>query len=85
MATYVTGCSRLTPWSVNISYLIQLELFFNIEYVHMIPKEVWMGQDLAQFAILILCDDSCGCGEIWDYFATDADTSIDIVCEVDMN
>ena len=51
----------------------------------MIPKEVWIEQDLAQFAVLTLRDGSSGCGEMWDYFATHADTSIDIVCEVDLN
>ena len=39
-------------------------------------------QDLTQFAVLILSDDSTGCDELGDYFATDADTIIDNVCEV---
>ena len=33
-----------------------------------------MEQDLSQFAFLIPCDDSTGCDEMADYFATDADT-----------
>ena len=36
-------------------------------------------QDCAQFAVLILCHLSTGCDEIGDYFATEADTMIDIV------
>ena len=44
-----------------------------------------MEQDLTQFAVLILCDDSTACGEMGDYFATDADTMVDIVCEVDLS
>ena len=42
-----------------------------------------MKQDLTQLAVIILCDDSTGCDEMNDYFATEADTMIDIVCEVD--
>ena len=41
-----------------------------------------MEQDYTQFEVLILCDDSTGCDEICDCFATEADTMIDIVCEV---
>ena len=37
-----------------------------------------MKQDLTQ-----LCDDSIGCDEMNNYFATEADTMIDVVCEVD--
>ena len=33
----------------------------------------------------ILYDDSIGCDEVGDYFATEADTMIDIVCEDDSN
>ena len=33
----------------------------------------------------MLCDDSSGCGEVDNYFATEADTMIDIICEVEMN
>ena len=44
-----------------------------------------MEQDLTQFAALIQCDDSTGCGEKGDYSSTCADTMIDIVCEVDLN
>ena len=69
--------------NANISYLLQLELFFKIGYVCTIPKG--FGQDRTQFAVLILCDDSTGCGEMGDYFATEADKMIDIVCEVNLN
>ena len=43
-----------------------------------------MEQDLTQLAVIIFCDDSTGCDEMDDYFATE-DTIIDIVCEVDLN
>ena len=36
-------------------------------------------QDCTQFAVPILCHDSTGCDEMSDYFATEADTMIDIV------
>ena len=36
-------------------------------------------QDCTQFAVLILCNDSTGCDEMGDYFATEADTMIGIV------
>ena len=32
-----------------------------------------MEQDYTQFEVLILCDDSTGCDEICDCFATEAD------------
>ena len=38
-----------------------------------------MEQDCTQFAVKILCHDSTGCDEMRDYFATEADTMIDIV------
>ena len=44
-----------------------------------------MEQDLSQFAVLMLCDDSTDCDEIGYYFATEADTMIDIVCEAHLN
>ena len=44
-----------------------------------------MEQDFTKFAVLILCDDSTGCDAMGDYFATEADTIIDIVCEVGLN
>ena len=44
-----------------------------------------MEQDLTQFAVLLLRDDFTGCGEMGDYFATDADTMIEIECEVGLN
>ena len=44
-----------------------------------------MEQGLTQFAVLILCDDSTGCDAMGDYFATEANTMIDIVCEFDLN
>ena len=42
-------------------------------------------QDHTHLAVIILCDDSTGCDEVDDSFATEADTVIDIVCEVDLN
>ena len=36
-------------------------------------------QGCTQFAVLILCHDSNGCDEMGDYFATEADSMIDIV------
>ena len=36
-------------------------------------------QDCTQFAVLILCHGSSGCGEMGDSFAIEADTMIDIV------
>ena len=44
-----------------------------------------MEQDLTQFAVLILCDDFTGCDKMGDYFATEADTMINIVCEAYLN
>ena len=44
-----------------------------------------MEQNLTQLAVIILCDDSTGCDEIDNYFAIEADTMIDIECEVDFN
>ena len=41
--------------------------------------------DLTELAVIIICDDSTDCHEMDDYFATEADTMIDIVCEVDLN
>ena len=38
-----------------------------------------------KFAALILYDDSTGCDDIDDYFATEADTTIGISCMVDLN
>ena len=36
-------------------------------------------------AVKILCDNSTGCDEVEDCIATEADTLIDIVCEVDLD
>ena len=44
-----------------------------------------MELDLTELAVIIICDDSTGCDEMDDYFATEADTMIYIVCEVDLN
>ena len=45
-----------------------------------------VNHDFTQFAVIILCDDSTGCVEMDNYFATEADTSIiDNVCRVDLN
>ena len=38
-----------------------------------------MEHSLTQLAVIILCDDSFGCDDVDDYFATEADTMIDIV------
>ena len=43
-----------------------------------------MEQDLTQLAVMIMCDDSTGCDEVDDYFATEADTMIDIAYEDDI-
>ena len=40
-----------------------------------------MEHDLTQPSVTILCDDSTCCDEVDDYFATEADTMIDIVYE----
>ena len=40
---------------------------------------------MEQDRTLILCDDTTGCNKMGDYFATEADTMIDIVFEVDLN
>ena len=85
MVTYVIGCYRPNLQSANISYLTQLELFFNIRCVCTIQNRNWMEQDFTQFAVLILCDDFTVCDEMDAYFATEADTMIAIVCEVDFN
>ena len=44
-----------------------------------------MEQDLTQLAVILLCSDSTGCDKVDDCFATEADTMVDIVCEVDLN
>ena len=44
-----------------------------------------MEQDLTQFVLLILFDDSTGCDEMGNYFATEANTMTYIACEVDFN
>ena len=38
-----------------------------------------MEQDLTQFEALVLCDNSTGCDAMDDYFATEADTMIEIL------
>ena len=40
-----------------------------------------MEEDLTQLAVILLCDDSTGCDEKDDYFATEAD----IVSDVDLS
>ena len=54
---------------------MQLELFFKVGYVCQRGGE---EQDCTQFAVLIQCHNSTGCGEMGDYFAIEADTMIDI-------
>ena len=44
-----------------------------------------MEQDSIKFAVLILCDEFAGCVEMGDYFATQSDTMLDIVCEFNLN
>ena len=65
-----------SPESANISYLMQLELFFKTVYICTISKRFWMEQDHTQFSDTILCDDSTGCDEVDNYFAKEADTMI---------
>ena len=55
---------------------MQLELFFKCLHNSQRDGE---EQDCTQFAVLIQCHDSTGCDEMGDYFATKADTKIDIV------
>ena len=69
--------------SENISYLMHLELFFKIGYVCKIPKGIGIDQDLPQFAVNILCDDSTSFGEVDNTFATKADIMIDVVYKLD--
>ena len=44
-----------------------------------------MEENLTHLAVILLCGDSTGCDEVNDYFATKADTMIDIVYEDDLN
>ena len=44
-----------------------------------------VAQDLNKLAVILLWNDSTGCDEMDDFFATEADTMIDIVCETDLN
>ena len=44
-----------------------------------------MEQDRNQFAVMILWDVSTGRNEMDNYFATEAYTMVDIVCEVKLN
>ena len=51
-----------------------------VGYVCTIPKVVGLVQALTLLAVVkVLCDDSIGCDIVGDYFATEADTMIDIV------
>ena len=43
-----------------------------------------MEEGLTKLAVIIICDDPTGYDEMVDYFATEADTIMDIVCEVDV-
>ena len=63
----------------SISATLQLELFFKIGHVCKILKGFQTGQDLTQFAVKILCDDYTGCDKVDSYFATEADTMVDIL------
>ena len=42
-------------------------------------------QDLTLLAVKTVCDNCTGCDEVEDCFVTEADTSIDIVCEGDLD
>ena len=44
-----------------------------------------MKHDLSQLTIIIMCDDSTGCDEVDDYFSTEIDTIMEIVCENDLD
>ena len=44
-----------------------------------------MEQDLTQLAVIIRCDDSTGSDEVYCYVATEANTMIAVLCEVDLN
>ena len=44
-----------------------------------------VGQDLTQLAIIILCGDSAGFGDVDDYSATEADKMVDVVNKVYLN
>ena len=44
-----------------------------------------MEQDLTQFTVKILCDDSTSCDEIDNYFDTEEDTIIGISYEYDLD
>ena len=69
--------------SANISYSMHLELFYMIGYICKIPKGIGMDQDLTQFAVKILCDDSTCFDEVGNTFATKSDIMIDIVYKLD--
>ena len=72
---YSNICYRLTSRLTECKHLLlnQLGLFFKIGYVCTIPKGVEVGQDLTQLEAKLLCDESAGCDEVDDYFATEAD------------
>ena len=61
--------------------MTKLELFFKLGFVYIIPKG---EQDLTQLEVIIhkMIHYFTGCDEMGDYFATEADTMIEIVCEV---
>ena len=44
-----------------------------------------MEQDLTQPTVIILLNESAGCDEMDNYFVTEADTIIGIVCDVNLN
>ena len=51
------------------------------------PRRGWGKgeQNLTQLAVKILCDNSTGCNEVDDYFATKAYIMVDIVYQDDLN
>ena len=85
MVTYVTCCYRLTPWFTERKHLLFDAALIVLKYRTFLHNSQWVRRNRTQFAVLTLCDDSARCNEMGDYFATEAYTMIDIVCEVDLD
>ena len=64
---------------------MELELLFEMIYVCKIPKGFGIELDLTQFADKLQCDDYTGCDAVDNYYATDADTMMDILYEYDFH
>ena len=86
MVTYVTFCYRLKPWLTECKHILFDAAWIVLQGKICLHNSQWGGveQDLTQLVVIILCDDSTGRDKKDDYFATEADTMIDIVCEVDL-